>query len=395
MSNDHMKSDEYPKSETSPSAESPSNMPRKSEGLKRRDVLLSGSSLLAASAFAANGLTTPAQAEPKAALPTPSGVAQSEIDRTVLPIPEPTHKPITELDARRAKAPPRFEVKAPQGAPNVVIVLLDDMGFGNPSTFGGPIAMPTLDQLANEGLRYNNFNVNALCSPTRVALLTGRNHHTNNAGAVMEIATGFPGNSGQRPNSVAPLAEMLRLNGYSTAAFGKYHETPPWEVSVSGPFDRWPTRSGFDKFYGFIGGETNQWAPLVYDGTARVELPADPNYHFMTDMTNRAIAWARSQQSLTPDRPFFMYFSAGATHAPHHVAKAWADKYKGKFDGWVGQVPRGNARSADQAWRRAARHPARAQAEGHQGLGCAERRREKTVRAADGGLRRLCRARRP
>jgi arylsulfatase A-like enzyme len=332
MSNDHMKSDKRSETKTTPGAE-PRNAPRKAEGLKRRDVLLSGTSLLAASALAANGLTNPAQAEQKAALPKPSG--GTDLDRTILPIPEPTHKPISELDARRAKAPPRFEVKAPRGAPNVVIVLLDDMGFGNPSTFGGPIEMPTLDQLANEGLRYNNFNVNALCSPTRVALLTGRNHHTNNAGAVMEIATGFPGNSGQRPNSVAPLAEMLRLNGYSTAAFGKYHETPPWEVSVSGPFDRWPTRSGFDKFYGFIGGETNLWAPLVYDGTARVELPADPNYHFMTDMTNRAIAWARSQQSLTPDRPFFMYFSAGNTHAPHHVPKAWADKYKGKFDaGW-------------------------------------------------------------
>ena len=332
MSNDQKKNAEYPKREKSPSDDSCSDMPRKNGGLKRRDVLLSGGSLLAASALAGNGLT-PAQAQPSTAPPAPSGVTQSGINRTVLPITEPSYQPAAELDARNAKAPPRFEVKAPQGAPNVVIVLLDDMGFGNPSTFGGPIAMPTLDKLASEGLRYNNFNVNALCSPTRVALLTGRNHHTNNAGAVMEIATGFPGNSGARPNSVAPLAEILRLNGYSTAAFGKYHETPPWEVSMSGPFDRWPTRSGFDKFYGFIGGETNMWAPLLYDGTARVELPADPNYHFMTDMTNRAISWARSQQSLTPDRPFFMYFSAGATHAPHHVSKAWADKYKGKFAG--------------------------------------------------------------
>ena len=295
------------------------------------------------------------------AFPVAGTLAQT-LDRTVLPIPEPTHKPITELDARKAKAPPRFEVKAPRGAPNVVIVLLDDMGFGSPSTFGGPIAMPTLDRLASEGLRYNNFNVNALCSPTRVALLTGRNHHTNNAGAVMEIATAFPGNSGLRPNSVAPLAEMLRLNGYSTAAFGKYHETPPWEVSVSGPFDRWPTRSGFDKFYGFIGGETNQWAPLLYDGTARVELPADPNYHFMTDMTNRAIAWARSQQSLTPDRPFFMYFSAWRHPRAAPRAERVGRQIQGQVRRWVGQVPRGNARPADQARCRSARHPARAQA---------------------------------
>ena len=180
-------------------------------------------------------------------------------------------------------------MKAPEGAPNVVIVLIDDIGFGHSSTFGGPIHMPTLEKLAGGGLRYNRFHTTALCSPTRTALLTGRNHHINNAGAIMELATAFPGNTGIRPKSVAPLAEILRLNGYSTAAFGKYHETPPWEASVSGPYDRWPTRSGFDKFYGFIGGETNQWAPAIYDGVTRVEPPHDPNYHFTTDMTNQAI----------------------------------------------------------------------------------------------------------
>ena len=261
--------------------------------------------------------------------------AQQAIDRTILPIPDPQSPPITELDARNAKPPPRFEVEAPKGAPNVVIVLIDDMGFGTASAFGGGVAMPTLDRLAADGLRYNEFHTTALCSPTRTALLTGRNHHTNNAGAIMELATAFPGNTGIRPQSVTPLAEMLRLNGYSTAAFGKYHETPPWEVSVSGPYDRWPTHSGFDKFYGFIGGETNQWAPLLYDGTTRVEPPHDPNYHFTTDMTNQAIAWIRFQQSLTPNKPFFVYFAPGATHAPHHVPREWADKYKGKFDaGW-------------------------------------------------------------
>ena len=261
--------------------------------------------------------------------------APAPVDRTVLPIPEPVYPPITELDARKAKAPPRFEVKAPQGAPNVVIVLIDDMGFGAPSTFGGGISMPTLDRLAEGGLRYNHFHTTALCSPTRMALLTGRNHHTTNTGAIEELATAFPGNTGIRPESVAPLAEMLRLNGYSTAAFGKYHETPPWEASVSGPYDRWPTRSGFDKFYGFIGGETNQWAPLLYDGVTRVELPHDPSYHFTVDMANQAIAWIRFQQAMTPDKPFFVYFAPGATHAPHHVPKEWAEKYKGKFDaGW-------------------------------------------------------------
>jgi arylsulfatase len=181
-----------------------------------------------------------------------------------------------ELDARNVKAPPRFEVKAPAGAPNVVIVLIDDMGFGVPGSFGGPVAMPTLDGLAQNGLRYNNFHTTALCSPTRAALKSGRNHHTVNMGFITEMATGMPGSTGQIPNATAPLAEMLRLNGYGTAAFGKWHETAAWEASVSGPFDRWPTRQGFDKFYGFIGGETNQWAPFLYNGTAVVDCPPTP-----------------------------------------------------------------------------------------------------------------------
>jgi len=206
------------------------------------------------------------------------------------------------------------------------------MGFGMSSEFG-PIHMPTAERLANNGLRYNHFHTTALCSPTRAALLSGHNHHTNNMGGITEITTAFPGNKGQRPNNVAPLAEMLRLNGYSRAAFGKSHETAAWELSPSGPTDRWPTHSGFDKFYGFLGGETNQWSPLIYDGLSQVELPKDPNYHFMTDMTNQAIHWMRYQKSLTPDKPFFMYFVPGATHAPHHVPKDWIDKYHGKFNG--------------------------------------------------------------
>ncbi len=266
-------------------------------------------------------------------LPLP--LMAQQINRTVLPVPEPQPPTITELDARNAKAPPRFEVKAPKGSPNVVVVLLDDIGFGQSSAFGGPCRMPTLDKLAADGLRYNGFHTTALCSPTRTALLTGRNHHINNAGAIMELATAFPGNTGIRPQSVAPVAEMLRLNGYSTAAFGKYHETPPWEVSVSGPLDRWPTHSGFDKFYGFIGGETNQWAPAIFDGTVRVEPPHEPGYHFTVDMTNQAIAWMQAQHALTPDKPFFVYFATGALHAPHHVPKEYIDRYKGKFDqGW-------------------------------------------------------------
>jgi len=265
------------------------------------------------------------------------GVAAAEdnFDRTSLPIQEPERPTYSELDVRNVEAPPFFEVKAPKGAPNVVIVLIDDIGFGGPSTFGGPIQTPTLDALAAEGIAYNNFHTTALCSPTRNALKTGRNHHTTNTGSIMESSTGFPGNTGQVPNSVAPLAEMLRLNGYSTGAFGKWHETAAWETSVSGPFDRWPTHQGFDKFYGFIGGETDQWYPLIYDGVTRVTPPKMENYHFTTDMTNQAIGWVKAQQSMTPDKPFFMYFATGAVHAPHHVPKEWIEKYKGKFDaGW-------------------------------------------------------------
>jgi arylsulfatase len=258
------------------------------------------------------------------------------LDRTVLPIKEPTYQPIRELDARNAKAPDRFEVKAPDNAPNVLIVLIDDFGFGHSSAFGGPINMPNLEKLASHGLKYNRFHTTALCSPTRTALLTGYNHHSNNAGAIMEVATAFPGNTGIRPQTITPMAEVLRMNGYSTAAFGKYHETPPWEGSVSGPYDRWPTGSGFDKFYGFIGGETNQWHPMVYDGTTRVYPKVeDPNYHFTTDMTDQALAWINTQQSLTPDKPFYVYFATGATHAPHHAPKSYIEKYKGKFSqGW-------------------------------------------------------------
>jgi len=261
--------------------------------------------------------------------------AADSLDRTVLPIPEPNFAPITELDVRNAKAPPRFEVKAPAIAPNVLIVLIDDMGFGQSSAFGGPIHMPTVEGLAKSGLRYNHFHTTALCSPTRAALLSGRNHHVCNMGSITETATAFPGQTGQRPNNVAPLAEMLRLNGFATAAFGKSHETAAWEVSLSGPTNRWPTRSGFDKFYGFIGGEANQWAPTIYDGLNQIETPKDPNYHFMTDMTNQAIKWTKGVKSLTPDKPFFVYFAPGATHAPHHVPKDWIAKYRGKFDqGW-------------------------------------------------------------
>ena len=282
--------------------------------------------------FVAQLLTLALLATPLTVIPVTARQSDS-IDRTSLPIREPKTPAITELDARNVKAPPRFEVKAPKGAPNIIVFLIDDMGFGHPSAFGGGIPMPAMEKVANNGLRFNRFHTTALCAPTRMALMTGRNHHSANTGSIMEVATAFPGNTGIRPQNMTPIAEILRQNGYSTSAFGKYHETPLWEVSVSGPFDRWPTRSGFDKWYGFFGSETNQWAPLVYDGMVKVEVEKTPNYHFTIDMTDHAIKWMKSQNSLTPDKPFFTYFATGGTHAPHHVPKEWIDKFKGKFDG--------------------------------------------------------------
>lgn len=259
--------------------------------------------------------------------------AATPLDRTVLPLKEPLRETTKTLDVRNATAPPRFEVKAPDGAPNVLLVLLDDLGFAGTSAFGGPVATPNFDRITAGGLKYNNFHTTAVCSPTRTALKSGRNHHVNNMGGIIETGTAIPGNTGQIPNEVAPLAEMLRLNGFATAAFGKWHETAAWEASVAGPFDRWPHRQGFDKFYGFLGGETNHWAPFIYDGTHQVELPEDPNYHFLTDMTDRTVAWIRQQKAMTPDRPFFAYYAPGAVHAPHHVPADWIAKWKGKFDG--------------------------------------------------------------
>lgn len=227
-------------------------------------------------------------------------------------------------------------VKAPKDAPNILLILLDDVGFGQASTFGGPVATPTLDRLAKSGLRYNRFHTTALCSPTRAALLTGRNHHSVATGVVMELGSGYPGYNTIWPKSAASIAEILRQNGYSTSAYGKWHNTPDWETSAVGPFDRWPTHMGFEYFYGFFGGDTNQWDPALIENTRPIAKPRDTkDYHFTTDMTDKAIAWLRTQQSVAPDRPFFVYYAPGATHAPHHVPKEWIDKYKGKFDhGW-------------------------------------------------------------
>jgi arylsulfatase len=257
--------------------------------------------------------------------------------REILPVPDRPSKGKMALDARNAEFPAIKPLRPPEGAPNVVVVLIDDMGFGAPSVTGGPCHMPAMQKIADDGLLYNRFHTTALCSPTRQALLTGRNHHSAGMGSVAEVATGALGNDSVRPNSVATVAEMLRLNGYNTGAVGKMHQTPTWEVSMSGPFDRWPTGDGFEKFYGFVGGETNQWAPTLFLGTSPVEPPAtaEEGYHISEDIVDKAIAWVRGLHTLTPDKPFFLYCSFGATHAPHHVGPEWIDKYKGVFDkGW-------------------------------------------------------------
>jgi arylsulfatase len=267
-------------------------------------------------------------------------ITQDKIQRSILPIPDSQYVGLTTYDAKdpETKFPPIRDIRPPAGAPNVLIVLIDDAGFGSSSAFGGPCQTPTFEKLAANGFRYNRFHTTALCSPTRQALLTGRNHHSAGMGCITELATSAPGYSSVLPKNKAPLAMTLKLNGYATAQFGKCHEVPVWQTSPMGPFDAWPTGGGgFEYFYGFLGGETNQYDPALYKGTVPLDPPktAEEGYHFTEDMTDKAIAWVRQQKALMPDKPFFMYFAPGATHAPHHVPKEWADKYKGKFDqGW-------------------------------------------------------------
>jgi arylsulfatase len=271
----------------------------------------------------------------------------------MLPIPDRPAPGLTTYDAKDPATayPPIEPLLPPAGAPNVLIVLLDDVGFGASSAFGGPCRTPTAERLAAGGLAYNRFHTTALCAPTRQALLTGRNHHSVGMGSITETATSAPGNSSLRPNTKAPLPLTLKLNGYSTAQFGKCHEVPVWQSSPMGPFDGWPSGGGgFETFYGFIGGENNQWEPALYDGTTPVEPPTGPEdgYHLTEDLADRACSWVRQQKALMPDKPFFMYFAPGATHAPHHVPKEWADRYAGRFDdGWDVQRERTFARQKE------------------------------------------------
>lgn len=259
--------------------------------------------------------------------------------REILPIPDRRPISLTTYDAKdpETKFPPITPLRPPTGAPNVLVILLDDVGFGASSAFGGPCQTPNAEKLARQGLKYNRFHTTALCSPSRAALLSGRNHHAVGMGGITEMATSAPGYNSLRPNTCVPLAEILKLNGYSTAQFGKCHEVPVFETTPVGPYHHWPTGSGFEHFYGFIGGENNQYHPALYDCTTPIEPPRTPEegYHLMEDLADRAISWMRQQKAMMPDKPFFVYFAPGATHAPHHVPKDWVTKYKGRFDqGW-------------------------------------------------------------
>ena len=254
----------------------------------------------------------------------------------VLPPPAPAFRGTINLRAKDSTPDFPQPARAPHGAPNVLLILLDDVGFGASSAFGGPCQTPVLEALAKRGLRYTQFHTTALCSPTRAALITGRNHHVVHSAAITEAATGFPGYDSVMQKETATVAEVLKLNAWSTAWFGKNHNVPDWQTSQAGPFDLWPTGLGFEHFFGFIGGDTHQWRPAAIEGTKPVEPYLDnPDYHFDDDLADRAVKWIRTQQAVAPEKPFFLYYAPGATHAPHHPRKEWVKKYAGKFDaGW-------------------------------------------------------------
>jgi arylsulfatase A-like enzyme len=273
----------------------------------------------------------PAQSPP--AIPTnisPPAAAQS------LPRPD-FHFPGNVGRTYQDSDPPMFPqvVRPPKGAPNILLILLDDVGFGQFSTFGGGVPSPNIDKLATHGLRYTRFHTTALCSPTRAALLTGRDHHVAGTGVITELATGYDGYTGIIPKSAGTVSEILRQNGYATAWIGKNHNTPAWETSEVGPFDHWPSGLGFDYFYGFNSGDTSQFEPVLFENKNRVSRSTDPNYHLSQDLADHAIAWMQREKAIDPARPFFLYVAPAATHAPHHAPKEWIDKFKGQFDmGW-------------------------------------------------------------
>jgi arylsulfatase len=278
------------------------------------------SSFLALSAIILTGMSTHAVAQDRSSLPMPDPIFKGKIGLT---------------PADSVKDFPKA-VTAPEGAPNILLILTDDVGFGASSAFGGPIPTPTMERIANAGLRFNNFHTTALCSPTRAALLTGRNHHSVATGVIMEAGVGYPGYNTMVPQSKRGLGDILKLNGYNTAWFGKNHNVPDWQTSQAGPFDLWPVGLGFEYFYGFVGGDTNQWAPAIVENTRPIEPPHDdPDYNFDREMADKAISWLRMQHAMAPNKPFFAYYAPGTAHAPHHAPKEWIENFKGKFDhGW-------------------------------------------------------------
>jgi len=261
--------------------------------------------------------------------------ARLALGQAVLPRPQPPFQGVANRTLAGSKPDYPRPVQAPQGAPNILLILIDDAGFGNPSTFGGPVQTPTLDRLARDGLLYNRFHVTALCSPTRAALLSGRNHHAVGFGSIAEAHSGWPGYNAMWPRSAASIAEILRDNGYSTAIFGKWHLTPDDQQGPAGPFDRWPNAFGFDYFWGFLGGEDSHYDPLLAENNKIIGVPTEKGFYLTTAMADRAIAWIREQKAQAPEKPFFVYFATGASHAPHHVPSQWSDRYAGRFDaGW-------------------------------------------------------------
>ena len=291
--------------------------------MKRRVLFTVFSLLFCASAHAATEKAA-AKAEP------------DRLDRSVLPIAPERNQSIVGLRSQDSKGIFPRPVTAPAGAPNVVLVLLDDVGFGASSTFGGLIDTPNIQKLADNGLRFNRFHTTAVCSPTRAALITGRNHHSAHTGVVMEMATGYDGYNSIVGKDMATLGDMLKLNGYNTAWFGKNHNVADWESTQAGPFDRWPTGMGFEKFYGFIGGVANNWRPALFDGTTPIEpYVGKPDYNLDFDLADQAIKWITMQKTVAPNKPFLAYIAPGAIHAPQHAKPEWIAKYKGKFDmGW-------------------------------------------------------------
>ena len=287
------------------------------------------------------------------AVATPAAAAAPD-DGSVLPFPPTPSASVAGQTLQESKHQRRVEKShLPKDAPNIIIILLDDVGFGLPDTYGGPVHTPALSKLAEEGISYNAFHTTAICSPTRAALLTGRNHQRVGSGTIAERAVDWDGYTGMIPRTSATLAKVLGTYGYKTAAFGKWHNTPATETTAMGPFTLWPTGEGigFDYFYGFLAGETSQWEPRLVENFNPVEPPHDEKYHLSEDLAEKAIAWMRKHRAFAPDKPFFMYWAPGAAHGPHHVSRAWADKYKGKFDdGWDALRERTFKRQKELGW---------------------------------------------